>query len=340
MVRPAFGGAAGKPRAIALAITLTWACFAGPARAQLAYDGDARGSAAAAAVSFDHTVGSDADRLLLVAVVVGDPDARIMSVGYGGVPLSLVGGVDGPGATCRVELWRRAGPTSGRHLVDVRLSAPAQVHAVAVSYSGVDQDDPVSAPATSTGSGDTASVSLPSAADQMVVDWLCAGGGNVVVGSPAAGQSRRDSWPGDPAGGISDRTATSPATTMSWRSVGSFDWAMGAVALNPAHPAATDAGTGDDAAATDGPAGDATPDAGTVDPGASDDGPTAADAASSPDDAAAITDTPGEPPPGTADAGTAVVKLAVGCACNTTPAPAPPLVWLLLVALPFRRRRR
>jgi MYXO-CTERM domain-containing protein len=321
-------------RAVSLAIAITVGGLAsgGVARAQVAYDADSRADAIASSLSFDHTVGALADRLLLVVVVMADATARVSSVSAGGAGLAAVGGVNASGNACRVELWRRIAPTSGRQTVEVQTSSGTHIFAVAISYSGVDQANPTSAAATAAGSGSVATVSLASAAADTVVDWICAGGGSVVQGMPGVDQTRRDSWGGDPAGGVSDRSGASPTVEMTWRSAGSFDWGMGAVSLHPAPPPPADAGVADgsmDATAADAPtAADATEaDAGTeVDTGG---------AVALPEDAGIQIDHPG-------DAQTAKVNLAVGCACRAAPAPGPglPVLAGLAVLAALRRRRR
>jgi hypothetical protein len=323
----AFRGAS-RPRACIRAIAVTLSVFAvREARAEVRYDADSRADAVASRLVFDHTVGAGADRVLLVAVVLEDGAARVSSVRSGGTGLSAVGSVGAPAGACRVELWRRTAPASGRQTIDVQLASGTHVYAVAISYSGVDQANPTSAAATNSGTGDTATVSLPSATDDVAVDWVCAGGGNVVVGGPALGQTRRDSWGGDPAGGVSERPGDSPTVAMTWRTVGSFAWATGAIALHPA-TAATDGGAGDGATGN----GD----------GATSDLPAMGDAnesdGGSPDGGVPI-DADVDP---RIDGGVSV-KLAVGCACEAGGRPVrgtSAFACGLLLLLATRRRRR
>jgi hypothetical protein len=115
---------------------------------------DTSGSTSTTLSSF--TIGSGTNRLLLVAVHMEDQTVTVSSVTYGGVNLSQV--TTSTGTTSRTELWKLVNPNSGTANIVVNLNNNNNINEVivgAVSYTGVDQNNPIptTAPVVGGGSG-------------------------------------------------------------------------------------------------------------------------------------------------------------------------------------------
>lgn len=98
----------------------------------------------ASSTSWSHTVGSGANRLLLVWVGTGSSGVTATGVTYGGVALTLLAASDavsdfGASNERRVELWYLKAPASGAATVAVSLSATTGVTCAAVSLAAVAQ---------------------------------------------------------------------------------------------------------------------------------------------------------------------------------------------------------
>jgi len=187
----------------------------------------------ASSLSWSHTVGTGANRLLVVGVSVED-GKTVSAVSYRGTPLTFLGARAASGGY-RVELWYLKAPPSGTGTVAVSLSGSANMVGGAVSFFGADQFAPfgsfVSASSTST----TASVTATGSATDLVISAL-AMDGNASSRTPAAGQTarwNRVSSSADVAGGAST-TAGGPSVTMSWTASSARPWAIAAAVIKPA----------------------------------------------------------------------------------------------------------
>jgi hypothetical protein len=100
-------------------------------------------------LSWSHTVGAGANRLLLVQVGnTGGADISATGVTFGGVPLTYVGkGVNTIGSGQRhVSLWALVNPSSGAGTVVATVGTASTSGAVATSYAGVNQASPLRTP--------------------------------------------------------------------------------------------------------------------------------------------------------------------------------------------------
>ncbi|WP_218029039.1 Ig-like domain-containing protein [Segetibacter aerophilus] len=133
-------------------------------------DNTTTASGRGASVTVPHTIGTGTDRLMLVGVSYANTNnPAIQSITYGGVPLTLVGTVKSDG-TETVAIYRLLSPASGSANVVVNM-APTAISGVVVgvtSYTGVDQTTPFSTYASTSGTQSNPSLSIPSAANELV----------------------------------------------------------------------------------------------------------------------------------------------------------------------------
>jgi hypothetical protein len=198
-------------------------------------------------LSWNHTVGSGINRVLIVGVstdnetspVVGN---RVLSVTYGGVALTRLGtsGTPLPDSKVAVEMFILIAPPTGTAQVVVMFSAAGINNAVggAVSFTGVCQciaaGNFVGA-ANTTGSP---TLTIPSAPGEVVIDTVAT---NVAAGFLVPGANQTEQWNGAQAffsayeiGAGSTRAGAAPNVQMSWTQSAAQPWAMGAVSLKPA----------------------------------------------------------------------------------------------------------
>lgn len=163
---------------------------------------------------------------LAVAVLVAFDTALTESVTaltHGGVSMTNEGGVTSSSGA-RAELRSRAiGSDSSAQDVVVTLSANLSGVLTAVSGTGVNQADPMGALATATGTNDTPSVTVTSAADEFVVDTFNAFSVTATVG---AGQTERVNATGGSQRGCVSTEGGASSVTMDWLLNTSYDsWA-------------------------------------------------------------------------------------------------------------------
>lgn len=193
--------------------------------------------AAASTITLNHTISSGSNRLLIVSVAIERDDERVTSATYAGQAMTFVGTSVDPNLTSRLEVWRLIAPATGTNTVSVTLNASAATVVAAISFTNVDQTNPIAASqfASGTGSSD-ASVSVASATDQVVLSAIAA---NDAVNSvtPFAGQTSR--WnvlnAADVIGAGSSTTGSS-TTTMRFTLQSPQPWTMGAFSIRPSPP--------------------------------------------------------------------------------------------------------
>ena len=133
----------------------------------------ATASGGASSLTFSHTVNSGSDSILIVEVAdshggAGDP---VASVTYGGQSLTLLGSATLPNAES-ADIWYLLAPTVGTANVVVTLTGSCHFVAGATDYFGVNQTTPFGTLVTATGNSSTPSVTVASAAGQLVIDSL------------------------------------------------------------------------------------------------------------------------------------------------------------------------
>ena len=222
---------------------------------------------ARSSLSFNHTTGSEQNRLMLVGVAINNdpsPAASVGSVTYGGVLLTKLGsvtsGAGSGGARAHTEIWALANPETGRAQVVINLTGARTFSAGATTFSGVDVSNGLISAlgpyASSCGTnGTTASVLVSTTAGDWVYD--VAGAERSGASSPGTfnsgtGQSRRwaqafntvtpGSWPwswdtttasGNAASSTATATGSSYTMSESWGRNNRSAWASSGVAIKP-----------------------------------------------------------------------------------------------------------
>src|SRR2546427_236510 len=194
-------------------------------------------NSSAASLTWSHTVAAGSNRLLIVGISTTDSTCCTTthdSVTYNTVQTmtkisEVTGGSD------KVSIWKLVDPATGANNVVVTLSAPTNVKGGAPSWSNVDQTTPVGTAATNTWSSNFPSVTVASAAEEVVHDTIGANvdqdEGAVTVG---AGQTERWNIRTSHTGGGSTEVGAA-SVTMSWTMVKNTSWAIVGVPIKPAH---------------------------------------------------------------------------------------------------------
>ncbi len=204
----------------------------GAAQAQVSFAAAANSSTTGiSTVSYPLTIPAGANRFLIVSAQLGSNCAgsspTVASITYAGVALTPITSVVGTpcGPATRSEQWQLVAPATGSNNVDVTLSAAApSLHSGVMAFTGVDQTTPVRAFASASGSTAAASVTVASAANDIVVNTV--GEGRLITG-PGAGQTQRFLKNGSN-GTTLDNSAGSTApgaasVTMTWTFGGGAD---------------------------------------------------------------------------------------------------------------------
>jgi len=201
-------------------------------------------------VSFAHTTGTGADRLLLVGVSwnCGTADRTISSVTFtptGGSEVALTPVITQQAGTqlrysAIYSLLNPASGQAGTVAVTFSGSVSNGIVAGAANFAGVDQAAPLgtAAGAGSTSQGTAPTVTLTGLGGaELVFDNLFMGGSaDTQTVTAGAGQSAPlwNAFIGNARGAASTEQATSSSVTMSWTASESAYWAIAAVPINPA----------------------------------------------------------------------------------------------------------
>lgn len=140
---------------------------------------DSLANANASSLTFSHTPGSGANRLLLVAVAVGNTGSTgtppvVSGVTFGGSSMDFVatqtsGGSGDANQNVRVYLYQLKNPISTAQNVIVNLSGAGSIVAGAVTFNGVNLDNPLGSVVTNPlASGSSNSVTITSAANEII----------------------------------------------------------------------------------------------------------------------------------------------------------------------------
>lgn len=190
--------------------------------------------------TWSHTVGTGADRILVVCVQFRNVSSEtITGVTYAGVAMTKTDGSStnmtvANSDNIRSEIWTLANPNAGANNIVVTFSAAVRGVGEASSWTGVDQTTPLGTYASATGSSTTPSVAVSSASGDVVVDSMGAKS-LLVLSSVTAGQTLLISKiMGLQAGGTQQAAGTGSNVTMSWTLSASSPWAIGGVTLKAA----------------------------------------------------------------------------------------------------------
>lgn len=167
-------------------------------------------------ITWSHTTGTGTNRFLLVTCAADG--GTVSSVTYNGVALTKGPGVTGM-ETTRNEIWYMVNPPSGTFNVVFSNSANEGLVGCSISFTGVDQANPLGTPATSNPTVKAANdfLTVTTFPGDMAVDVITLDDTKATVG---AGQTVR--YNPDPcangftAGATSTKAAVGSTTTMSW----------------------------------------------------------------------------------------------------------------------------
>jgi uncharacterized repeat protein (TIGR01451 family) len=198
-------------------------------------------SSAALSLSWSHTIGAGSNRLLLVGVSI-NAGTTVSSVTWGAQALALVGAQNGQATQSRSEIWSLVAPASGTGTITVNMSAAAVFGAGGASFSGVDQTTPLGTFVSAGNNSTTPTVTVTSAAGELVFDTLAARGDSLTA-TVGAGQTQlwnytTGSSPNDVIGASSTEPGAA-SVTMSWTLAIGRSWALGAVPIRPTLPTPT-----------------------------------------------------------------------------------------------------
>ena len=196
-------------------------------------------ASAATSLTWLHTVGSGADRILIVAMSYRTGNVSSFSVKYGGTSLTSIADVSPLGNQNKSQLWYLLAPPVGTANVTVTWTTSAQVVGASVSYTGVDQTSPLglAAVGASIVSSQTASVTVVSGSGQLVVDCVSADGDAISLTSGGSQTQKWSTGTGTAAGDVRGGGSTQPgalATIMTWTLGANTQWSIAAVPLMPA----------------------------------------------------------------------------------------------------------
>lgn len=206
----------------------------------------------ATSLTFSHTVGSNANRLLLVGVSVGATTQQgnpptVTGVTYGGTGMTLVGSrVSGTGGTNDdgiTYIYRLLNPASGAANVVVTASGTGVIIAGASSFSNVHQTTPLGTYASNAGTSGTGTVTLSSASTEIVFSTIAWDEAPTVT---AAGTqtSRWNITSSNPLTGAGSTSVGAASVTHTYTgSDATQDWSVSAVAVKPAPASGTAAAT-------------------------------------------------------------------------------------------------
>jgi hypothetical protein len=180
---------------------------------------------------------SGSNRLMLVGVSINNDNLETVSaVTYAGQALEFVG-QETQTDDARVELWKLVAPAIGSHDVVVTFNTDLLRQAVVgvVTLSGVDQADPFGTFTSTNDTSGTASVTVDSSTDELVLAvFSCETCTSLTALSPAAEHWNRIAGSGKQIGsGATQPGGISPVTIST--QLGAADhWAVGAVSIHPA----------------------------------------------------------------------------------------------------------
>lgn len=199
----------------------------------LAFDAVASGvGLGAGPFTYSHTC-SGSNRALFVKVSYYDTSDSVSAVSYNSVAMTFIPGSKVSNGQYTVEWYYLVNPATGSNTVSVTMTGSVfDIGITSISFTDAHQTTPYGTPVTGTGTSTTPSVSVSSAATEIVLDGIViVHSGTLTAG---AGQTQRTN---EPCGGfikhaVSTETGAA-STTMSWSNSSSQVWASSAFALKP-----------------------------------------------------------------------------------------------------------
>jgi len=195
-------------------------------------------NSSSSSMTISHTVsGTGTDRLLVVGISQGIANASVISLKYGGTPLTLLRTESAGPSKPRIEMWYLVNPLVGTADVELTFSGtPSDGSVVGViSLTNVNQATPFGLWVSNAGNG-TASVDVTSEVGELVIDILAKA--TPVAATVVSGQTERwnAAFSNSAYGGLSTKPGAK-IVKMKWWSAD--DWVIGAVSVKPLDPEST-----------------------------------------------------------------------------------------------------
>ena len=202
---------------------------------QATYGSHLDSSASGGTLAWLHTTSPGSNKILIVSAMLNrQPGSSLTTATYNGQSLTLIGD-QSVGSVEEVKMWYMLEPPEGTYDVVITYTGGHYgLEGTSSTYTGVSLNRPYShwAANSAISSAGTATVTLPSAPGELVVDALgCRNGGSITSdGAQTQRYSQNDTWQ---TAGVSEREGNS-SVTMSWTFANTETWTMVAVALRPA----------------------------------------------------------------------------------------------------------
>lgn len=205
--------------------------------------GSADNGDGASNITWNHIVGMGANRFMVIGVAIKTVTVSVSNVTVGGQQASFLRS-DVRGSEIRGEVWYLINPSSGSKTITVMLSDVSKADGGSVSYTGVDQTDPIDNHRVVSYGGTNPSISLTTTANNEWIFSNLAISGTATVNAHGSLQVHRYYEVGTGGSGSSragndgdDTLAAIPNSyTMSWNMSFYSDVIAQAVALKPAPP--------------------------------------------------------------------------------------------------------
>ena len=209
-----------------------------PVRAAVEFGGGVQdGVGAVPELTFEATVGPDADRYLVVVITTSGPAAGARVARWADTPLELVGGVTAPGGGCRVEWWGLINPAAGTWPLRLEFdAAPEHAGASLLWYRGVDPREPVRGWIAASGSQGPTGVDLVGVPDGLLLEGTCGFSPDRILALAGPAQTARWHWSIRSLSSAGSEARRSGPASLTWTSStpGDFAWAAAGLTLVPA----------------------------------------------------------------------------------------------------------
>ena len=198
----------------------------------------------AASMSWQHTTGTGSERLLLVDVDIfnsGGTPTTLSSITYAGTALNQVAtAAYTTTPEVRSYTYQLVNPVSGTHTISVNFAASTLAVGGSMTYTNVNQTNPVQTSNTSTGAGTSQSVSLTASGSENKTLYghmssYRGGGGGYTITENTGQTNRWAQTSYNYQGRTSEKTGgvTSGSQSMSWSTSRFVNWVAIAVLVEP-----------------------------------------------------------------------------------------------------------
>jgi uncharacterized repeat protein (TIGR01451 family) len=221
-----------------LVVVVIAALSASPVAAAIVFDARSVMNGSGASFTLPHTVGVGNDRILIVGVSTFNSNKLVTAMTYAGQPMTRIGFLDGGTGSNdrRMEMWRLVNPPMGTANVVVTMSSSSKTVVGAASFFGVDPATPHGAFASNEANTNLATLTVPSAAGELVIDCLAVQG-NAATALVGPGQAQLwNDYTRAVGGAVVGAASTEPgaaSVSMTWNLSAVDYWVIGAVSLKP-----------------------------------------------------------------------------------------------------------